>query len=225
MYGAAVSRVREHVITLDLQPERLRRVFGTARNESDRSAAILVFALAEDLMLDAMKRYLSDDVQGGWDELVGGNGLLATANDRITLLRLLNWIHPIVYADLRLLKSIRNRFAHHAEVIGFEDQLVRNWIAAMKTSEVPAIRAVTNMEEVILRNELNARDLFLMRSCLVITRMVGNLAVAPRARLSQVAPGHVEGDSWDTCPENLKELNRIAAEMVLSVACTPPASS
>src|SRR4051794_23791188 len=83
LYGHHVKMVREHAAALDLQPQRIRNAFEVARGESDRSAAILIFALAEDLMLDAMKRYLNHDVKGGWDELVSGNGLLATANDRI----------------------------------------------------------------------------------------------------------------------------------------------
>ncbi len=143
MYGSAVERVRQHAAELDLQPERLRRVFKTARSEADRSAAILVFALAEDLMLDAIKRYLNADVRGGWAEVTSGNGLLATANDRITLLCLLRWIHPSVYADLRLLKSIRNRFAHHAEVSSFDDSVIRNWIGAISHTEASALAAVT----------------------------------------------------------------------------------
>ena len=57
-----------------------------------------------------------------------------------------------------------------------------------------------------------------MRSCLVVTRMVANLAVAPQARFSQVAPRHVEGEDWDDYPENLKVCNRIAADTLLALA-------
>jgi len=217
LYCHNVKTVREHAATLDLQPQRLRKAFEVARNESDRSAAIVIFALAEDLMLDAMKRYLNPDVKGGWDELVSGNGLLATANDRITFLYLLSWIHPVVYADLRLLKSIRNRFAHHAEISGFEDQTIRSWIAAMKMSEVAAVRAANSAERPA-PTIFSARQLYLMRSSLVVTQLVSNLAVAPEARASRVAPGHVEGRNWEEHPENFKELKRVAAEMILAVA-------
>ena len=217
MYGHAVDTVRKQAAKLDLQPQRLRTAFETARKESDRSAAILVFALAEDLMLDGMKRYLNADVKGGWDELVSSNGLLATANDRINFLYLLYWIYPAVYADLRLLKSIRNRFAHHAEIAGFEDQAIKSWIAAMSLTEASALKAVAEAGSA-LPNKFSARQLFLMRSTLVVTQLVANFAIAPEARAARVAPGHVEGDDWDDYPDNLKELNRIAAEAVLDVA-------
>jgi len=219
MYGSTVHLVREHASKVDVQHDRLRKVFETARVESDRSSAILIFALAEDLMLDAMKRYLKGEIKGGWDELIGGNGLLATANDRITLLSLLNWIHPVVYSDLRLLKSIRNRFAHHAEIQGFDDSVIKNWILAMNASEAAALDAVADAEDLRV-GALNARQLFLIRSALVITRMVANLAVAPEARSSRVAPGHVEGESWDEYPENLKGLFRLSAEIIMAVTAS-----
>jgi hypothetical protein len=224
MYGTAVDSVREHAAKLALQPERLRRVFRTARSEADRSAAILVFALAEDLMLDAIKRYLKAGVKGGWAEVTGSNGLLATANDRITLLCLLQWIHPVVYADLRLLKSIRNRFAHHGDVSSFEDTVIRNWIRAISANESAPLAAAAGAEAGH-PTQPNARQSFLMRSALVVTRLVANLAVAPRARASQVAPGHVGGPTWELYPDNLKELNRIAAEVILSVIDQPQPTS
>lgn len=216
MYGQMVESVRQHAASLDLQHERLRRVFLAARSEADRSAAILMFALAEDLMLDAIKRYCNSDVKGSWEEITGGNGLLATANDRITFLYLLEWIHPNVYSDLRLLKSIRNRFAHHADVSNFEDSKIKSWIAAMKINEGFMLTSVSETD--LPRPEtFTTRQMFLMRSSLVITRLVSNLAIAPEARASRVAPGYVEGRDWDLYPDNLKELNRIAAEAVIDI--------
>jgi DNA-binding MltR family transcriptional regulator len=159
MYGQQVDHVRQHAAELDLKPERLRRVFLAARTEADRSVAILMFALAEDLMLDAIKRYLNGDVKGGWDEVTSANGLLANANDRITLLHLLSWIHPAVYADLRLLKSIRNRFAHHADVSNFEDGKIRSWISAISLTEAAALAAA--IEAGVPRpTKFSARQLF-----------------------------------------------------------------
>jgi DNA-binding MltR family transcriptional regulator len=216
MYGGAVDHARQHTAKLDLQPERLRKAFKAARCEADRSAAILVFALAEDLMLDGIKRYINADVKGGWAEVTGGNGLLATANDRITFLYLLQWIQPSVYADLRLMKSIRNRFAHHADVSHFDDRVISGWISAMSDTEATALAAVPGAR-VERPTKPDARQLFLIRSTLVVTRLVANLAVAPQARASQVAPGHVEGQGWELYPDNLKELNRIAAEVILRV--------
>jgi len=141
IYASGVTRVRAEVAQLDVQSQRIRRVFESARREADRSAAILIFALIEDLMLESFKNNLSgSNIKGGWDEITRGDGLLATANDRLSLLGMLDWMQPKVYEELRLLKSIRNRFAHHADVDGFDDRNIRSWIGALHPAEkaVPA---------------------------------------------------------------------------------------
>jgi hypothetical protein len=97
LYGHQVGIVRKESARYDIQAERLRKTYSAAREEADRSAAILFFAMAEDLMLHGLKQHLHGEVNGGWNEISSGNGLLATANDRITLLTLLGWIDPVVY--------------------------------------------------------------------------------------------------------------------------------
>jgi len=159
---------------------------------------------------------LKTDFRGGWDDVTGGNGLLATANDRLTFLILLGWIHPSVYADLRLLKSIRNRFAHHADVSNFEDAIVRSWIGAFSITEKPILEEAHNI--ITSAGKPGAQQLYLMRSALVVTQLVANLAVAPEARALRIAPGHVERQEWEHLPSNPKELKRIAAEVIVAVA-------
>lgn len=213
MYGNAVVRSREHTAGLDLGCERISQALQTALNDSDRSAAILIFALIEDLMLDYLKRYLSIDyIKGGWDEVIGGNGLLATANDRITLISLLGWIRPVVYNDLRLLKSIRNRFAHHAQVDGFVDSAIQSWIASMKVTEESAVNAFMEDGYQLLKM-FSPRQKYLMRASMIVTELLTDLAIAPNARQAQVAPGHVSG-SWDDMPENIKEVRRLAVRII-----------
>ena len=221
MYGGEVERVRAEVAELDLQSERIRRVLRCAITEADRSAAVLIFALVEDLMLDAFKKNLSDEyIKGGWDEITSGNGLLSTANDRLSLLALLDWIKPSTYSDLRLLKSIRNRFAHHADVGGFDDKNIRSWLGSMNPIEKSILKSIDDIHEDTIHT-LNARQTFLMRATMVVTELVSNLAIGPKARTSKVAPGHVSSN-WATCPENLREIHRVAAEIVLEVLGEPP---
>ena len=45
IYGSSVSQARARAEKHDLQHDRLRRVFAAAQQETDRSAAILIFAL------------------------------------------------------------------------------------------------------------------------------------------------------------------------------------
>lgn len=214
IYGHAVERVRSAAAEHDVQCERLSKTLEAARSEADRSAAILLFALAEDLMLSGLKQHLSGQVKGGWDDVSSGNGLLATASDRITLLALLGWIHPAVYDGLRTLKSIRNRFAHHPDVIGFDEQKISGFVSALAPLEKTTLEALGRPRT----SKLTTRQTFLCRSANIIVQLVSNLAVAPSARTEKVAPGHVDMVPWEKLPTNLQDLYKILAEHMAAVA-------
>lgn len=213
MYGANVATVREVVASYDIGADRLRRTLAATRSEADRSAAILIFALAEDLMISGLRQHLPGNVKGGWEEIASGNGLLATASDRISLLALLGWIHPEVYADLRVLKTIRNRFAHHPDVIGFSDSKIRSSIATLAPHEKHPIEVITG----VAHKSLTPRQLYMLRSGGLIIRLVANLAVAPTARQLNVAPGHIDMVPWSELPPNLQELMQISAEHLVAI--------
>lgn len=213
MYGHQVNLVKEEAAKYDIQADRLRKTLEAARTEADRSAAILIFAMAEDLMLSGLKQHLTGEVKGGWSELSGGNGLLATASDRISLLMLLNWIHPTVYADLRIIKSIRNQFAHHPDVIGFEHQKIRGQVSSIFALEKALVEAMGDGVD----QALSPRQMYLCRAANTLIRLVFNLAVAPAARREKVAPGHIDNAGWEKLPDNLQELHRILAEHVIYV--------
>lgn len=213
LYGHHVGIVREEVAKYDIQADRLRKTYAAAREEADRSAAILLFAMAEDVMLHGLKQHLRGEVAGGWDEISSGNGLLAAANDRITLLALLGWIQPLVYSDLRIMKAIRNRFAHHPDVIGFDENKVKSFIASLSPQEKAPLSAADAAGE-----RLTPRQLYLLRAGGTLMRLVHNLAVAPAARRENIAPGHVADGDWAKAPANMQELHRILAEHMLLVA-------
>ena len=211
IYKVAIQSALKHMEDYDFQLDRLRRVFGIIDIESDRSLAILIFALSEDLMLVSLKHYMIGKVKGGWEEVASGNGVLATANDRITILELLAWIRPEIAKHLRLMKSIRNRFAHHADVNGFEDGKIRGWLSSMDHIEVPVLRAMEESEAEPLKTP---RALFIMRSVLTITALVSDLAIRPAAIAAKVWSGDISG-SYDDGPEPLRDLRRIAAETII----------
>lgn len=211
IYKVAVQSALKHMEDYDFQLDRLRRVFSIIDLESDRSLAILIFALSEDLMLISMKHYMIGKVKGGWEEVSSGNGVLATASARITILELLAWIRPDIAKHLRLMKSIRNRFAHHADVNDFEDSKIRGWISSMDHIEAPVLRAMEESESQPLKTP---RALFIMRSVLTITALVSDLAIRPAAIAAKVWSGDISG-SYDDGPEPLRDLRRIAAETII----------
>jgi len=211
LYGHHVGIVREEAATYDIQAERLRKTFSTARAEADRSAAILLFAMAEDVMSHGLKKHLRGQVAGGWEGICNGNGLLATANDRMTILALLGWVSPLVYADLRIMKSIRNCFAHNPDVTGFDDNKSRGFISSLSPREKDALLAAR------ADAPLTARQLYLLRAGSTLTQLIHNLAIGPAARREHVSPEHASTSDWEQTPANLKELHRLEAEHYILV--------
>jgi hypothetical protein len=213
MYKQQVDQARAKVAAYVIDYDRIRRVFKVAHEESDRAAAILLFALAEDLMLEGLRRNLNPKVSGGWKAVTDGNGVLATASDRITMLHLLRWIRDGTCADIGLLKSIRNRFAHHADVDSFDDQKIRGWVSTLSPRE-KSLERVFGAEKVAAWPKFTAKRLYFLRATGTIISLVNDLALGPISRMERVNPSDVGGD-WETGLDNLKEISRIAAEAVL----------
>lgn len=197
IYEAQVQQARKLAATYDTQFDRIKRVLNVAGIEADRSASILIFALAEDLMLQCFRANFNPKPRGGWDAITEGHGVLATASDRITMLELLQWVSPEVIADLRLLKSIRNRFAHHADVEGFEDKKILGWVTSLSPVEKRITEAL-GAEMTSEWRKLTPREIFLTRAACVVFKLAFDLAVGPAAVKAGVNFADVAGATTET---------------------------
>lgn len=183
LYDTKIAGAQARFSVHTLPHERIEAVFRVALSEADRSAAILIFALAEDLMLSCLKENLNTKIKGGWNSVTEGNGLLATASDRITILELLYWLSPSTASNLRLMKSIRNRFAHHSDVNNFDDRKISGWLASM-----------TNHESYLWKNypeefrKLTNREIFLCRSISSLIIMSTEFGFSVISRQEGVSP-------------------------------------
>jgi hypothetical protein len=211
---SVVIRARKRIEEGKIATEKIERTFVIAQAEADRSSSILLFALAEDLMLDCLKVHLNPQAHGGWDSITGGNGLLATASDRISLLELLYWIQPSTGADLRLMKSIRNRFAHHAEVHSFSDNKISGWVSSIHHHE----KAALNPIEYYRTKRPTIRNAYLMRAAGTLFHLVSDLAVGPIAMQERLDPSLLFNRDFDRLPLNLQDAARAQARLMLQVA-------
>jgi hypothetical protein len=212
--AAAIAQARIRIEKHEFPIERIESTFGVAQSEADRSASILLFALVEDLMLECLKTHLNPQAYGGWEGVTGGNGLLATASDRISLLELLYWIRPSTGADLRLMKSIRNRFAHHADVHSYRDGKVSGWVSSMNQHEKPALREIYYYKN----NKLTVRNLYLIRAVGTIFRLISDLAIGPVAIQESLDPSQLLGKDFSEQPQNVQDATRAQARLMLQVA-------
>jgi hypothetical protein len=93
--------------------------------ESDRGCALFAAAYLDRALSDAL--YVSMvDAKKIDSELFGNQAPLATFSNRIRLAFYLGKISAETRADLERIRSIRNDFAHHPEILSFEMTTVRD---------------------------------------------------------------------------------------------------
>lgn len=212
IYGSAVSQARRVVEEKDLQIERLKRVFEAADSESDRSAAILIFALAEDLMLESLKANLNPRAWGNGKDVAGPNGPLGTAANRLVVLNLLYWIRDKTAENLKCLKAIRNHFAHHPDIVSFDDPKIAALVGQLQHWEGPVQEGLIPLDEQMV---LSNRDKYLLRASCTVAQLASDLAVGPAATSHNVNPADVEGKTFDDLVDNLRSVRFVMAEVML----------
>lgn len=103
-------------------------------NESERGNALLASAALDLRLRDRIAGFLVDD-QKEVDELLGfggeQNAALGTFGARISAAYCLGLITRQQRDNLRLIKKIRNHFAHNLHGSSFADEPVRSWCASL----------------------------------------------------------------------------------------------
>lgn len=97
--------------------------------ESDRAVPIVLFGYLDGLLVGLFEAELNPSIPGGASSLLDGMAPLSTASSRINVAQGFYWISDQVADQLRLLKSIRNEFAHNPYTT-FDAPKVQGWIAS-----------------------------------------------------------------------------------------------
>jgi DNA-binding MltR family transcriptional regulator len=219
LYMHAVTQAREQIAAEAFPIEKIVTVFEEATTASDREAAIVIFCLVDDLATDFFRRKLTGRVSSGVDEtFLTGNGILASAHNKIALLAGLEWIANETYRNITLLRKIRNEFAHHVEYKHFEDRPICNYINSLSARETSIIESINANERPA---GLLVRSKFLVRSCLSVFELVRDMAVIQAAIAHQVDPRSVSLGFHEE-PENIKDLLRTTARIALEIILSQP---
>jgi hypothetical protein len=116
--------------------ERLERELYAS--ESDRATAVLfgsfVETALEKLLLSLMRPNLNADER---TKLFGFEGLFGTFSSKIIGGYALKVIGPVTYADLNLIKLLRNEFAHSRVPIGFDTLEVKDICDRLQIPDLP----------------------------------------------------------------------------------------
>jgi len=114
------------------------------------------------------------------------------------------------------MKSIRNRFADHAEVHSFADTKVAGWVTSMTPYEHPAIPLIRD-ELGSPERTLSLRELFLMRALGTLVNLATDLAVGPIATKRRVSPSDLTASGFDNQPKNIQDASRFQAGMYVDM--------
>lgn len=103
------------------------------RSETDRGAAILVAAWADELLKRRLQLLFCHGPKGRLADLFDNNGPFQSFGAKISAAECLGWLDAEIAYDVRLIKSIRNGFAHQFHGLTIHDAKVSKYIEKFKT--------------------------------------------------------------------------------------------
>lgn len=111
--------------------EQLNRTFDEVFKQTDRASAIVSSSLLEELLERLILAFLIDNEKTK-NNLFDGMAPLSTMSAKINVAYHLGLINKNEYEDLKIIKNIRNDFAHSFETINFETQRIKNKCIRLK---------------------------------------------------------------------------------------------
>jgi len=196
----AASEARALIEKQDFGLDRYEGVFGELLEDtSDRAAAITVYALFDDVLLEVFAKYFDPDVPGGVDSILNPSAFLGASSNRLKLAMALGWITNDVYRHVNILRNVRNRFAHRVDIRSFDDNQISGYIASLE--HTPAAKNAVSLTADKIKAQ-SKRTQFIFRSVSTFQRFVLQIAVQPYAMKFRVNPRYIYGNA-DEWPRNL----------------------
>lgn len=216
IYGEQLKSAESNAADFRIDAERIKAAFKEAIKSSDRTAAIVIFALIDDIIIASLKHHMNPKIKGGTKSLFEKNGLLSSANSRITLSAALYWINPQTYHDINILRTIRNNFAHHIDYDSFEHKTIKGLISSINHQEK---RYFLSMSKVLVElSSLSVREIFLVRALAVTNSLCMDCMKIPFAISNKVDPDHMFSTSYELLPDQIKDILRAFSYIILSIA-------
>jgi DNA-binding MltR family transcriptional regulator len=171
---------RELVSDSPLYEDELTKFFESLAAESSRALPIVAFSYIDEKLATLMRGHMNPGVSGGLDSLFNSFGPLSTASARIKMAAALNWLSPMTYRHLEILRKIRNAFAHRPFLNSFDESPVRDYLGQFEPAE-KSLWSTSVADKLLPYDEVPLRQLFHMRATLTCARMIEEVTCAPRA--------------------------------------------
>jgi DNA-binding MltR family transcriptional regulator len=144
--------------------ETLKKIFrlrSELNKESDRGCILMATSFLEYELKRLFEYYLIGNKKNH-EEMLTGQGGLATFSSRIKLAYSLGLISRITMDDLNIIKKVRNDCGHNYEPISFEDQSIKQRIYSLKSSPYAG------------DNKINPRKLFINNVFIILSEIQGH---------------------------------------------------
>ncbi len=154
--------------------ERAQAFTAELTNESDRGAALIACDyldhLMENLIVSRMNHNKTIAHDGQKPQMICAKLLkylapLSTASSRVDLAHVLGWIGPKMYADLSIIRKVRNSFAHSHRALRFTDEKI-----GKLCSELNSLRFLAPARFPMHRQK------FLLAICFLMIQLAGLIA-------------------------------------------------
>lgn len=131
--GKAVDLLREKQLLIDHNEWGV--FFEELQGETNRAAAILVAAWLDELLKRKLQILFCHGSKTEREELFESNGPFRSFGNKISALSCLGHLDAETCNDLRLIKAIRNKYAHHIQGLSMDTPKIAQWVEALKTPD------------------------------------------------------------------------------------------
>lgn len=149
--------LQHYRFTCNRLSRRLKEIRELLSTESDRGCALWAAALLDD-KLEELLRAIFLDEKSEVVNLLKGMGPLSSFSSRSKLVYVLGILHKSEFEECKLIKKIRNAFAHESSDIGFEKPPISNWIDSIA-------------ERKVIKRESNRRDEYIFSVAFILERI------------------------------------------------------
>lgn len=132
------------------------------KKESDRGAGLVVFSYMDIVLGDLLRKKMIVERSKELDQtIMDYPGPLSATSVGIDMAYALGCIGPNTHHDLKLMKEIRNRFAHSRTHIGFNETEITAWCDSLHFGKYPGRPGVI----------FSAKDQFLLAGCMILIQL------------------------------------------------------
>jgi hypothetical protein len=233
LYEELVKHAIKLIEQKQINYQLVRSVAENIKRESDRSCAIILGSLMDEVIQDLILEECNATVSRLRARMFDPqSGMLPNMARRIFFAVALEWITQGTFHNLNIARKIRNEFAHNIACENFNHAKIRGLLASIspchkKQFEAMVRAAITTAsqtdksidesktENVIAEYDKRGRFFFIAECGCILHDVVTEMCVFPEAQRKGINPRDIVSRGFDRMPDNLRRMSRSTARLIL----------